>query len=59
MQNKGKKRKAEYAGGKEKNKNQLKNFNLFLYYHSLKWNFEEYFILPKKEMSQINLKFYI
>lgn len=43
----------------ERNKNQPKNFNLFLYYHSLKWNFEEYFILPKKEMSQINLKFYI
>lgn len=43
----------------ERNKNQPKHFNLFLYYHSLKWNFEEYFILPKKEMSQINLKFYI
>lgn len=43
----------------ERNKNQPKNFNLFLYYHSLKCNFKEYFILPKKEMSQINLKFYI
>ena len=57
MRKKKTKRKAEYAGEKKKNKNQTKTFNLFLYYHSLKWNFKEYFILPKKEMSQINLKF--